>query len=148
VVLDEGQVIKNPRTRVAQAVWQLSASHRWILSGTPIQNSVNDLYSYFRFLKWLPFDRQATFKAQVADIVKNNPEKGFPKLQHILQVLICACAVLNLNSAARWGGEEVFFLCKNKEQAHLTLCCAIKGSPLETVCSRHVTERCTPRVQT
>lgn len=93
VVLDEGQVIKNPRTRVAQAAWALRASHRWILSGTPIQNSVNDLYSYFRFLKWAPFDKQATFKSQIADIVKNQPTKGFKKLQHILQVLL-SCAVL------------------------------------------------------
>lgn len=93
VVLDEGQVIKNPRTRVAQAAWALRASHRWILSGTPIQNSVNDLYSYFRFLKWAPFDKQATFKSQIADIVKNQPTKGFKKLQHILQVLVF-CAVL------------------------------------------------------
>lgn len=92
VVLDEGQVIKNPRTRVAQAAWALRASHRWILSGTPIQNSVNDLYSYFRFLKWAPFDKQSVFKAEVADSIKNQPEKGFPKLQGILRVLVSSGA--------------------------------------------------------
>lgn len=100
MVLDEGQVIKNPRTRVAQAAWALRASHRWILSGTPIQNSVNDLYSYFRFLKWAPFDKQATFKAQVGDIVKNQPEKGFKKLQHILQVPVL-CAMLRRGESMR-----------------------------------------------
>jgi len=40
VVLDEGHIIKNPRTRIARAVHELRAQHRLILSGTPIQNNV------------------------------------------------------------------------------------------------------------
>lgn len=40
VVLDEAQSIKNPRTLAARAAWRLAATHRWCLSGTPIQNSV------------------------------------------------------------------------------------------------------------
>lgn len=48
VVLDEAQGIKNGSTLSARAAWALHARHRWCLSGTPIQNSVDDLYSYFR----------------------------------------------------------------------------------------------------
>ena len=59
---------------------------RWILSGTPIQNSVSDLYSYFRFLKWAPFDKQGVFRSQIADVIKFNAEKGYRKLQQILKV--------------------------------------------------------------
>ena len=50
VVLDEGHVIKNPKTRVAKAVRSLSARHRLILTGTPIQNSVLELWAMFDFL--------------------------------------------------------------------------------------------------
>ena len=50
VVLDEAQCIKNPRTLAAHAAWTLKARARWCLSGTPLQNSLDDLYSYFRFL--------------------------------------------------------------------------------------------------
>eukprot|EP00775_Hariotina_reticulata_P014056 gene14056-14173_t len=47
VVLDEAQSIKNSRTLAAHAAWALHAKHRWCLSGTPIQNRVDDLFSYF-----------------------------------------------------------------------------------------------------
>ncbi|KNC54357.1 TATA-binding protein-associated factor 172 [Thecamonas trahens ATCC 50062] len=49
-VLDEGHVIKNPKSLVAQAVKRVPASHRLILSGTPIQNNVLELWSLFDFL--------------------------------------------------------------------------------------------------
>ncbi|KAG5415704.1 hypothetical protein IGI04_003271 [Brassica rapa subsp. trilocularis] len=48
VVLDEAQTIKNHRTQVARACRILRAKRRWCLSGAPIQNTVDDLYSYFR----------------------------------------------------------------------------------------------------
>lgn len=48
VVLDEAQSIKNAATLAAHAAWSLHARHRWCLSGTPIQNSVDDLFSYFK----------------------------------------------------------------------------------------------------
>jgi SNF2 family DNA or RNA helicase len=51
-VLDEAQSIKNPRTLAAHAAWRLPGRYRWCLSGTPIQNTVDDLYSYFKFLQY------------------------------------------------------------------------------------------------
>lgn len=50
VVLDEAQCIKNRATLAAHAAWSLKARRRWCLSGTPMQNSVDDMYAYFRFL--------------------------------------------------------------------------------------------------
>jgi TATA-binding protein-associated factor len=49
-VLDEGHLIKNPKAKVTQAVKRLLANHRLILSGTPIQNNVLELWSLFDFL--------------------------------------------------------------------------------------------------
>jgi TATA-binding protein-associated factor len=50
LVLDEGHLIKNPRAKVTIAVKQLLSNHRLILSGTPIQNNVLELWSLFDFL--------------------------------------------------------------------------------------------------
>lgn len=50
LVLDEGHLIKNPRAKVTVAVKQLLSNHRLILSGTPIQNNVLELWSLFDFL--------------------------------------------------------------------------------------------------
>jgi superfamily II DNA or RNA helicase len=50
VVLDEAQHIKNRDTQNAKAVKSIRADHRLVLSGTPLENSVLDLWSLFDFL--------------------------------------------------------------------------------------------------
>jgi SNF2 family DNA or RNA helicase len=50
VVLDEAQHIKNRQTQNAQAVKAIKARHRLVLTGTPLENSVLDLWSIFDFL--------------------------------------------------------------------------------------------------
>uniref|UniRef100_A0A0A1WE77 TATA-binding protein-associated factor 172 n=1 Tax=Zeugodacus cucurbitae TaxID=28588 RepID=A0A0A1WE77_ZEUCU len=49
-VLDEGHIIKNGKTKSSKAIKMLKAKHRLILSGTPIQNNVLELWSLFDFL--------------------------------------------------------------------------------------------------
>jgi TATA-binding protein-associated factor len=51
-VLDEGHIIKNPKSKLTQAVKRvgLGAAHRLILTGTPIQNNVLELWGLFDFL--------------------------------------------------------------------------------------------------
>ncbi len=50
VVLDEAQHIKNPETQNAQAAFSLNASQRFVLTGTPMENSVRDLWSLMNFV--------------------------------------------------------------------------------------------------
>ncbi|KHN98198.1 SNF2-related protein [Metarhizium album ARSEF 1941] len=50
VVLDEGHTIRNARTKVALAACAINAKSRWVLTGTPIINSVRDLQSLIKFL--------------------------------------------------------------------------------------------------
>ncbi|XP_048226169.1 TATA-binding protein-associated factor BTAF1 [Ricinus communis] len=49
-ILDEGHIIKNAKSKITAAVKRLKAQHRLILSGTPIQNNIMDLWSLFDFL--------------------------------------------------------------------------------------------------
>jgi SWI/SNF-related matrix-associated actin-dependent regulator of chromatin subfamily A3 len=51
VVLDEGHTIRNPRSKGALAACNLRADSRWTLTGTPIINSLKDLFSQVRFLR-------------------------------------------------------------------------------------------------
>lgn len=51
VVLDEGHTIRNPRSKGSLAASRLQADSRWTLTGTPIINSLKDLYSQVRFLR-------------------------------------------------------------------------------------------------
>jgi superfamily II DNA or RNA helicase len=50
VVLDEAQTIKNPDSQVAQAAYRLQARFRVALSGTPVENRLDELWSQFYFL--------------------------------------------------------------------------------------------------
>jgi superfamily II DNA or RNA helicase len=50
VILDEAQAIKNPGTRQTRAVKELQAPVRIALTGTPVENSLGDLWSLFDFL--------------------------------------------------------------------------------------------------
>ncbi|XLR65402.1 hypothetical protein S83_016074, partial [Arachis hypogaea] len=59
-ILDEGHIIKNAKSKVTLAIKQLKAQHHLILSGTPIQNNIMDLWSLFDFLmpRFLGTERQ------------------------------------------------------------------------------------------
>jgi SWI/SNF-related matrix-associated actin-dependent regulator of chromatin subfamily A3 len=50
VVLDEGHQIRNPKTKNAVASTSLLAARRWVLTGTPIVNTIKDLHSMLKFL--------------------------------------------------------------------------------------------------
>lgn len=50
VILDEAQAIKNPRSLAFRAVRSLNARHRLCLSGTPVENNLEELWAQFHFL--------------------------------------------------------------------------------------------------
>lgn len=88
VVLDEAQTIKNHRTLVARACSGLRAKRRWCLSGTPIQNSIDDLYSYFRFLKYEPYSVYSSFASGIKHPISRDSRHGYKKLQAVLKTLL------------------------------------------------------------
>jgi len=50
IILDESQNMKNIESKISKAVMLLEAKHKFALSGTPIENSLFELYSLFRFI--------------------------------------------------------------------------------------------------
>lgn len=82
VILDEGHVIKNGKTRTSLAIKSLIANHRLILSGTPIQNNVLELWSLFDFLMpgFLGSEKQFTARYSKPILTSRDP-KCSPKDQ-------------------------------------------------------------------
>ncbi|XP_062223083.1 helicase-like transcription factor CHR28 isoform X2 [Phragmites australis] len=105
VILDEAQSIKNYRTQVARACWGLRAKRRWCLSGTPIQNAVEDLYSYFRFLRYDPYAVYKQFCAMIKLPISRNPTNGYKKLQVVLKTVM-----LRRTKATMLDGEPIISL--------------------------------------
>ncbi|KRZ18267.1 Transcription termination factor 2 [Trichinella zimbabwensis] len=62
IILDEGHTIKNHSTQAAIGCCKLNGIYRWVLTGTPIQNQLKDLYSLIKFLRCEPFDDLRVWK--------------------------------------------------------------------------------------
>jgi SNF2 family DNA or RNA helicase len=67
VVLDEAQTIKNPESQVARAAYRLQASFRVALSGTPVENRLDELWSLFHFTSRGLLGGRGDFKERYAD---------------------------------------------------------------------------------
>lgn len=74
LILDEAQNIKNPESQTAIAAKKLKAKHRIALSGTPLENSLLELWSVFDFLMPDFLDTKASFKARYVRSGAETPE--------------------------------------------------------------------------
>jgi len=79
-ILDEGHMIKNSKSKLTLAVKSLQSVHRLILSGTPIQNNVLELWSLFDFLMpgFLGTEKEFTERFS-RPILANKDAKATPK---------------------------------------------------------------------
>ena len=102
VILDEAQSVKNARSQVAAAVSAVAAKCRWCLSGTPLQNNVDDLFSYFRFLRYEPYGDAASFRTLIKEPIRVDPAAGFRRLQAILRAVM-----LRRTKQSRINGEPI-----------------------------------------
>ena len=76
VVLDEAQHIKNRQTRNAKAAKQLESVQKLVLTGTPVENSVADVWSIFDFLLPDYLGRYDEFKATTQDAIEMGGPEG------------------------------------------------------------------------
>jgi len=85
LILDESQNIKNSGSKTYQAVSQLKSRYRLVLTGTPVENSLSDLWSQMNFLNKGLLGNLAYFKREFITPIekKNDPDK-----QTQLQMLI------------------------------------------------------------
>ncbi|KAJ7461525.1 SNF2 family DNA-dependent ATPase [Mycena latifolia] len=90
IVLDEAHNIKNRNTKNAVACCELQGKFRWCLTGTPMQNSVDELFSLLKFLRIKPLNDWERFNTQIAKPVKSGKGAGraMKRLQVVLQQIM------------------------------------------------------------
>lgn len=89
VILDEAQAIKNPRTLLGQVVCRLKADYRLSLTGTPVENNLQDLWTQFNFLsKGLLKDLSTFNRLYRFPIERENDKVLLKKLQLKLKPFI------------------------------------------------------------
>lgn len=88
-ILDESQLIKNASSKVYKAISEISALHRLVLTGTPIENSLTDLWSQLNFINKGLLGSLNYFKTEyVNPIEKKKDNKKEIKLQKIIKPFI------------------------------------------------------------
>ncbi|BFY99337.1 hypothetical protein BsWGS_02381 [Bradybaena similaris] len=87
IVLDEGHNIRNPKTAMAKIIFELKAQRRWVLTGTPIQNSLEDLWSILNFLRVEPLTDKKCWNRTIAYPVASKDESAMQRVFHLMRNL-------------------------------------------------------------
>ncbi|VEU23088.1 DEKNAAC104230 [Brettanomyces naardenensis] len=90
IVLDEAQNVKNKLTNASKSVSTLGGTFKWCMSGTPIQNRVEELYPLLRFLKIKPYCDEDRFKSQIAAPINSGyqEQRAYGKLHALLSAIL------------------------------------------------------------
>lgn len=89
VILDEAHSIKNRNAKMTKAAYALSAVFRWCLTGTPMQNNLDELQSLIRFLQIKPYNDLSSWKAQIGQPMKDGRGGlAIKRLQYFLKALM------------------------------------------------------------
>ncbi|KAH9870906.1 hypothetical protein J1614_006478 [Plenodomus biglobosus] len=86
IVLDEAHTIRNP-TQQSKATCALNGQRRWAVTGTPVQNRLEDLGALFNFIRLKPFDSNAGFNQFILNPFKNADPEVVPKLQLLVSTV-------------------------------------------------------------
>jgi superfamily II DNA or RNA helicase len=88
VVLDEAQQIKNPESQVAQAAYGLRSSWYLTLTGTPVENRLQDLWSIFHFMQRGLLGGRSEFQRQLAEPIARGDINAISELRRKTAPLI------------------------------------------------------------
>lgn len=81
VVFDEAHTLKNPRTQVSRAARELEAANRIALTGTPIENSLDDLWAILRVVAPRMFPVKAVFRRRFTRAVESGDDGALRRLR-------------------------------------------------------------------
>ncbi|GLT82070.1 hypothetical protein SLE2022_004830 [Rubroshorea leprosula] len=106
VVLDEAHTIKSSRSQLSRAATALVADRRWCLTGTPIQNNLEDIYSLLRFLRVEPWGNWAWWYKLIQKPFEGGDERGLRVVQSILKPIM----LRRTKSSTDRGGRPILVL--------------------------------------
>lgn len=120
IILDESQNIKNPSSKSYQAVKQLKSRYKLILSGTPVENSVNDLWTQMSFINpGLLGSQQFFLNEFVTPIEKKKDEEKAKRLQALIKPFVLRRTKEQVATELPPKTENLFYCKMSDEQANV-----------------------------
>lgn len=118
IILDESQNIKNPASKAYKAVKQLKSKNKLILSGTPVENSVNDLWTQMSFINPGLLGNQHFFQNDfVVPIEKKRDEEAARKLQALIKPFVLRRTKDQVATELPQKTVQLFYCQMGEEQA-------------------------------
>lgn len=88
IVLDESQNIKNSESLTFRSALQLESKYRLVLTGTPIENSLKDLWAQFRFIQPDLLGTESAFQKQFMIPIRQGNARVEAQLQQLISPFI------------------------------------------------------------
>ncbi|KAM0720425.1 hypothetical protein Q7P37_004561 [Cladosporium fusiforme] len=109
VILDEAQCIKNKSTQTAKGACMLNAKYRFCMTGTPMMNNIEELYSLIHFLRIKPYCQWEKFRFDFVTPMKSGRDEMYSKSMRMLQTL-CRAVMLRRTKTSTHQGRPILVL--------------------------------------
>lgn len=109
VMLDEAHTIKNRNAKMTKACYEVQSHYRWCLTGTPMQNNLDELQSLIKFLRIQPYCEMPNWKDAITGPMKNGRGNlAMRRLQIFLKAFMKRRTkdVLKKEGALNFGGKS------------------------------------------
>ncbi|KAH6633407.1 SNF2 family N-terminal domain-containing protein [Boeremia exigua] len=108
MMLDEAHTIKNRNAKMTKACYEVRSHYRWCLTGTPMQNNLDELQSLIKFLRIQPYCEMSAWKDSITGPMKNGRGNlAMRRLQIFLKAFMKRRTkdVLKKDGALTFGGK-------------------------------------------
>lgn len=112
IILDEAHMIKGRTTKWARAAYMLEAERRWCVTGTPIQNHVNDLFSLLHFLRVEPWSAWAFWNQGVVNKLESIDENAQREVMKLIRDIISPITLRRRKATKDSNGKPIVELTK------------------------------------
>jgi len=117
IILDESQYVKNPESKTYKAITDLVSDYRMVLTGTPIENSLTDLWAQLNFLNEGLLGNYSNFIEKfVSPIEKKKDKAQEEKLNRIIRPFLLRRKKLDVAKELPPLSEQVYYCEMTEEQ--------------------------------
>ncbi|KAI5779240.1 SNF2 family N-terminal domain-containing protein [Geopyxis carbonaria] len=115
IVLDEAHMIREQSTLQSKAVISLHAERRWAVTGTPVQNRLDDIAALIKFLRMKPFDEKSIFNQYITNPFRNAETESIKVLRMLVDSITLRRLKDRINIPKRFD-QDVFLKFSPEEQ--------------------------------